>query len=57
MGGPSKGWAFAGVAIIPNDDNNRKAKIPVSKCVLLIFTEFLFNIFLPYFVLNMILNN
>jgi len=46
VGGPSAVCALAGVASMPNDDIKRKAKIPVSKFILLIFfIVFLFNIF------------
>ena len=49
VGGPGAICALAGAANML-DDNKRKAKIPISKFILLIFfIVFLFNIFLPYF--------
>ena len=31
VGGLGTSWALAGIASMPNDDNKRKTKIPVSK--------------------------
>ena len=56
VGGPSTSWALAGVASMPNDNNKRNAKIPVSRFILLIFFTVLpFNIVYLIFLFSGIL--